>query len=299
MSAPTLATPERSAPSLSLVDASFFSNQEINSGGFIVRLARTSEEVDAALKLRFEVFNLELGAGLASSFLTGRDSNEFDSTSQHLILIDRLHRHVIGTYRLRTYEIARTVQGFSSSHEFDLTALPHEVLANAIKLGRVCIAKAYRNSRAHMLLWKGLALSLMQNDKKYVFGSLSLATQDPMQAGRIFDQLAGEGHLHPEFRIMPKTGFKCFWYRMPEGRRSEVAISSWFRICLRFGMKLCGPPAINRQLRTIDFPVFLDVKQLGHETRRILLDEIGSSRVSDDNRESFTKEADFTEASAT
>jgi len=112
MSAATLATPLRIASSLSQVDASLFSNQEINSGRFIVRLARTSEEVDAALKLRFEVFNLELGAGLASSFLTGRDSNEFDTTSKHLILIDRLHRHVIGTYRPRTYEIARTIQGY-------------------------------------------------------------------------------------------------------------------------------------------------------------------------------------------
>jgi len=66
MSVATLATPLRIASSLSLVDASLFSNQEINSGRFIVRLARTSEEVDAVLKLRFEVFNLELGPGLAS-----------------------------------------------------------------------------------------------------------------------------------------------------------------------------------------------------------------------------------------
>ena len=80
MSAATLATPGRISPSLSLVDAKFFSTEEITKGRYVVRFARTSEEVEAALKLRFEVFNLELGGGLASSFLTGRDRDELDLT---------------------------------------------------------------------------------------------------------------------------------------------------------------------------------------------------------------------------
>ena len=83
-----------------------------------------------------------------------------------------------------------------------------------------------------------------------------------MQAGQIFDQLNSEGHLHPQFRIVPKPGFKCLWYRVPEVRKSEIAASSWIRTCLQFGAKLCGPPAINRQFRTIDLPFFLDGKQL-------------------------------------
>jgi putative hemolysin len=270
MSAATLATPVRIPTSLSLVDAESFSTEEIVKGRYVVRLARTSEEVKAALQLRFEVFNLELGEGLASSFRTGRECDESDLTSQHLILIDGLQQQVIGTCRVRTYEIAKTIQGFSSSTEFDLSSLPHEVLAKAIEIGRVCISKAHRNSRAYMVLLKGVGLCLMQNDKKYVFGSLSLATQDPMEAGRIFDQLSREGYLHSQFQIRPRAGFKCFWYRMPEPRRSEPAISNWFRTCLRLGTKLWGPPALNRQFRTIDFPVFLDINQLGHQTRRIL-----------------------------
>ena len=270
MSAATLAAPVRIAPSLSLVDTRFFSAQEIIRGRYLVRLARTSEEVDAALKLRFQIFNLELNEGLAASFLTGRECDEFDLTSQHLILIDRFYGHVIGTCRLQTYEMAKTIDGFYSSREFDLDTLPPDILTNAIEVGRVCIAKAYRNSRATLLLLRGLALCLRQNEKRYAFGSLTLATQDPMEAGRIFDQLSGEGHLHSELTIRPKTGFKCFWYRMPEGRRTQIEISSWGRNCFRFGTRLCGPPAINRQFRTIDFPVFLDLEQLELKTRRII-----------------------------
>jgi putative hemolysin len=38
---------------------------------YTLRLARTREEVEAALRLRFEVFNLELQEGFAESFFTG------------------------------------------------------------------------------------------------------------------------------------------------------------------------------------------------------------------------------------
>jgi putative hemolysin len=62
---------------------------EIVQGRYLVRFARTPAEIEAALRLRFEVFNLELGEGLASSFRTCRDEDEFDATSQHLLLIDR------------------------------------------------------------------------------------------------------------------------------------------------------------------------------------------------------------------
>ena len=269
MSAPTLAAPAQFTPRLSLVDAKFSAAHEVIEGRYVVRLARTSEEVEAALKLRFEVFNLELGEGLASSFRTGRECDEFDLDSQHAIIIDRLQRRIIGAYRLRTYEIAKTIRGFHSSREFDLSALPHEILANAIEVGRVCVIKAHRNSEAHILLLKSLGLCLMQNHKRYVFGTLSLSTQDPMAAGRIFDRLSTEGYLHPEYRLRPYPGFKCLWSKLPETNQSDGAISSWLKICLQLGAKLCGPPAINRQFRTIDFPIFLDGMQLHEMTGQI------------------------------
>ncbi len=222
------------------------------------------------MKLRFEVFNLELGEGHASSFLTGRDRDEFDSTSHHLILIDRSNERVIGTYRLRTYETTKAIEGFCLSHEFDLSTLPLEVLAKGIEISRFCIAKAHRNFRSQKVLWNGLSLALTQTDKRYIFGALALATQDPLEAGRIFDRLRDEDQIHSEFKVKPKPGSKCLWYRIPDERQRRILIPSWFRICLRSGTKLCGPPAINRQFRTIDFPALLDLKQIAPSTRSIL-----------------------------
>ena len=238
------------------------SSQPTTNRNLTIRIAQTTEDIEAALRLRFEVFNLELGEGMASAFRTGREHDHFDSDSEHLIIVDRLQNRVIGTFRLRTYEIAKTVAGFYSSQQFDLSALPQEVLANAIEVGRICIAKTHRNTDAQLLLLKGLSLSLLQKDKRYLFGSLSLSTRDPMQAGRIFEQLSGEGHLHPTLRLAPLPGHKCLWYKSSDGLRNEIAVSSWIRTSLQFGARLCGPPAFNRQFRTIDLPFFLDGKQL-------------------------------------
>ena len=47
---------------------------EIAGSKYLIRFARNAEEIEAALKLRFEVFNLELEEGLESSFQTGRSS---------------------------------------------------------------------------------------------------------------------------------------------------------------------------------------------------------------------------------
>ena len=52
-----------------LQDLPSIPNVEIREGRYLARFAQTVPEIDAALQLRFEVFNLELGEGLASSYV--------------------------------------------------------------------------------------------------------------------------------------------------------------------------------------------------------------------------------------
>jgi putative hemolysin len=255
----SLATPARPDRRLTLVDGEFLSQQEVQEGRYIVRYARTSEEVDAVSKLRFEVFNIELGQGLAASYRNGREWNDFDLDSHHLVIIDRPQRRIIGTCGLRSYEIAKTIEGFYSSRQFDLSSMPIEVLTKAIEVGRVCIARAHRNWEVHMILLRSLKFYLNQSAKRYLFSSLPVSTQDPLEAGKLFCQLNREGQLHTGLRVPPKVGFKCLWYRSAEAQQTKIALATWFRILLQFGGKLCGPPAMNRQHRTIDSPVLLDL----------------------------------------
>ena len=252
----------RFEPAVRPLEVGDISPGELAEGRYVVRLARTHQEVQAALRLRFEVFNLERGEGLATSFATGRDEDVLDSTSHHLILIERSRRQVIGTYRLRNYENAKTPEGFYSSTEFDLSSLPIDVPKNAIEVSRACLAKSHRNASALRLLWKGLASYSMRQQKSYVFGCVSLGGQNPIEGGQLFEVLSDGGHLHPHFRVQSQMGFKCLWYKSAGSDRRTATLRNPIQPYLQMGAKVCGPPAMNRQFRTIDFFTILNLKEV-------------------------------------
>ncbi|HKP10994.1 MAG TPA: GNAT family N-acyltransferase [Blastocatellia bacterium] len=240
---------------------------EIAEGRYLVRFARTREEIDAALRLRFEVFNLELGEGLAASFAAGRDVDEFDEVCHHLIVLDADANRVVGTYRCQTGEMA-AAKGFYSASEFDLSRLPADVLRDAVELGRACVAQSHRNTQVLFLLWKGLAAYVTANRKRYLFGCCSLTSQDEGEGRRAFELLKQQGHLHTAFSVTPKAGLECRGDDLMAGEAAEVRIPKLFNIYLRFGARVCGPPAIDRLFKTIDFLVLFDAQEMTAQWRK-------------------------------
>lgn len=237
--------------------------EEITEGRYVVRFARTPEEIDAALRLRFSVFNLELNEGLDSSFLTERDEDEFDSTCHHLIVVEKETNTVVGTYRLRTLEMAKTANGFYSSGEFRIEDLPSEVLANSLEIGRSCIAREHRNTRVLFLLWKGLALYATKMRKRYLFGCCSLFTLDCSEGKRAADKLREMNALHPEIRVDARQTCQCRPADFLTPNVTESAdLPKLFNTYLRIGAKVCGEPAIDRQFKTIDFFVLFDIETI-------------------------------------
>ncbi len=235
---------------------------EIREGRYEVRFARTEAELDELLALRFEIFNLELGEGLDSSFATQRDRDDFDAVCHHLIVTERASGRIIGTYRIQTSAMARCHIGFYSEGEFDLSGFPAKVLDSSVELGRACIAIDHRNTQVLFLLWKGLARYVVANRQRFLFGCCSLTSQDPEEGWAVMELLERRGQVHPEVQSQPRPGFEC---RRPEAatrrrwRAGNVKIPKLFRIYLRHGALACGPPAIDRQFKTIDFLVIFDV----------------------------------------
>src|SRR5256885_5812517 len=182
---------------------------EIRKGEYMVRFAGTPAELDAVLRLRFEVFNLELNEGLDASYLTGRDRDEFDATCHHLIVVDTTNNETVGTYRLRTREMTTGAHGFYSAEEFNLSSMPADIRDSAVEVGRACVARAHRNTRVLFLLWQGLAAYMLFNRKRYFFGCCSLASQVPQEGLRALNQLQQQGQLHPSLFISPQKGFEC------------------------------------------------------------------------------------------
>jgi putative hemolysin len=237
--------------------------REFRENFYTVRFARNEWEVDAALRLRFEVFNLELNEGLEASFITERDEDEFDKTCHHLIVIENESGKIVGTYRVRTMEMAQSAFGFYSAGEFAVEDLPYEVLAASLETGRACIAREHRNSRVLFLLWKGLAMYMTEKRKRYVFGCCSLPTQNCAEGMRALRALTRDGFLHESLRVTPREDYVC----RPKDSLSEdagekVKLPKLFDTYLRIGARICGEPVIDRQFKTIDFFVIVDVKNI-------------------------------------
>jgi len=264
-------------------DSTALPQAEIRDGRYLARFAQSAQEIEAALRLRFEVFNLEMEEGLASSFTTGLDKDEFDDSCHHLTIVDTQTEAVVGTYRLQTGEMASASQGFYSAGEFDLSLLPTGLLENSVELGRACIAKDHRNTQVLFLLWKGIAAYVAHNQKRYLFGCCSLTSQDAFEGNEALRFLRTNGHLHDRFRVVPKAGLECIPLARtrvygelhlsehnPNEQRTQVNLPKLFKIYLRFGAKVCGPPAIDREFKTIDFFVIFDVDSMEQRTHRML-----------------------------
>jgi len=245
--------------------------QELVEGNYAVRFAVSPAELDELTRLRFRVFNLELDEGLAESYLTGRDFDRFDAQCHHLVVIHRPSARIVGTYRIQTTEMAEAARGFYTATEFDLSRLPREILDEAVEVGRACIEKEHRLKPVLFLLWKGLAVYMRHNRRRWLLGPCSLTSQDPWDGKRALDELARRDKIRDDFVVTAQPGFECIWQgEDPEPEKAaRLELPPLFEIYLRYAGRVVGPPVIDREFKTIDFFVLFDVEALSERARRL------------------------------
>lgn len=242
---------------------------EIGGGGsYLARFARDREDLLRIQRLRFEVFNLELDEGLQASYLTGLDQDVYDLACHHLMVVERAHGAVVGTYRVQTRDMARQGAGWYTGGEFDLSGLPDELLDQAVETGRACVAREHRNGRVLNLLWKGLATYLVHNRKRYLFGCCSLTSQDPHVAKQTFDLLETGSFVDRRLRAQPLPGFVCYGPGFQADLDVAVELPPLFASYLKLGAKILGAPAIDREFKTIDFLTLIDALAIDPQTYR-------------------------------
>ena len=230
----------------------------IEAGSYVVRFARTADDLDRVLALRYRIFNLELGEGLDGSHVTGRDEDDLDARFHHL-MIETRHGDVVGTYRTQTSAMAARLGGWYSEAEFTVDSLPAEVRAEAVEIGRACVARDHRNGRVLHLLWRGLAEYLTWNRRHWLFGCCSLTSQDEALGRSVHRHLEATGAVHPDLRVDPAPGYEC---RDGDGPLPPPHVPALFQTYLHLGAKVLGPPAIDRLFKTIDWLVILDTRAI-------------------------------------
>ena len=222
------------------------------------RLARNTHEIRAAQALRYEVFNLELNEGLEQSNLTGLDADRFDSVCDHLIVEHLSTGQIVGTYRLQTGHNAGAYSGYYCAQEFEFDAF-EPLRDQMIELGRACVHRQHRNLVVLGLLWKGIADYAQQHGARYLFGCSSLTSQDPAVGASAYADLCRRYLAEPQWRTSPLPAYDC---SLSQLAAEPVTIPKLLRAYLTLGAKICGPPALDRQFKTIDFLTLLDLETL-------------------------------------
>lgn len=225
---------------------------------YAARLACNAAETRAVQALRFEVFNLELNEGLAQSFASGLDEDPFDAVCDHLVVEHLPSRQIVGTYRLQTGVNAAANLGYYSAQEFDFQ--PYETSQREmIELGRACVHIQHRNLVVLGLLWKGIAGYAQQRGGRYLLGCSSITSQDPAVGASAYTELCRNHLASPPWRTRPLPEFDC---PLNQLAGETVKIPKLLRAYLSVGAKICGPPAMDRSFKTIDFLTMLDLEKL-------------------------------------
>ena len=224
-----------------------------------LRLAETAVERAAACRLRFRVFNLELGEGLAESYANGMDQDGYDDACEHLLVEEKATGRIIGTYRMQSGMTAKRQRGYYSAQEFDFG--PYEgVRPHLLELGRACIEREHRSGEVLTLLWRGIAQYAQHHGLRYLIGCSSVPSQDAATGWAMYHQLAPFLSA-PEWRTQPTAG-----YRLPappsDTAVPEVKAPKLLKTYLAVGARICSEPAWDRAFGTIDFLTLQDMQEL-------------------------------------
>ncbi len=243
----------------------------VTDARYTIKLAEDQKEIRELLKLRYKVFKAE--PGKQTDDFKEIESDEYDSTSHHLVAVENESGRIIGGYRLRTAETNSPELGFYSASEFKLNNLPTEILDRSVEIGRACIEAEYRNGKVLFLLWKGLAQYILQMEKRYLFGCCSLFSNDLSEGFNAYKQIVKGGFLHEKLCVaaLKQDLFEANNLSFNETNET-VELPKLFTTYLRIGAKVCSQPIIDKEFGTIDFFVIFDSLKINEKYRKLFFD---------------------------
>jgi putative hemolysin len=272
-------TPEFSVPVLAPTHSAY-PRVHAEVGRYRLRLAQSIEDRDAACRLRFKVFNIELGKGLDASYETGLDTDQFDLFCEHLLVEDKVDRRIVGTYRMQSGVTAAQNLGYYSEQEFGF--FPYEAMRGEIlELGRASIDREHRTPEVLTLLWRGIAQYATDMQLRYLIGCSSLNSVDPREGWQMYRQLTNY-RAAAELQTLPAEGFVCpgehddlesgsLGESGPTPASEPVKVPKLLKTYLAIGARICSAPAWDREFGTIDFLTLLDLRTISSSARNRFL----------------------------
>lgn len=259
--------------------------EEIRAGHLGVRLAETQAEIEAGLRLRYDVFVREMGATPdEEARATGMERDGFDAVADHLLVLDHDRGEgaagVVGTYRLIRRPAAEKMGRFYSADEYDISpllAFPGEIL----ELGRSCVAAEYRTRGTLQLLWQGIAAYVFHYRIALMFGCASLPGTD-LEANAA--QLSYLYHHHlapPELRPRAVASRYVAMDRLPPGaydaKRALLDLPPLIKGYLRLGGFVGDGAVLDVPFNTTDVCVVVKTDQVTEKYYRHYERKVGGA----------------------
>lgn len=235
---------------------------EIDSSRYLVRTVSRIEELRKTLRLRYKVFFLE---GMKKRKSIGMDLEPFDFVADHLIVIDKASREIVGTYRLISSLFSSS---FYSQAEFVLDEFLKEP-GTKLELGRACIHPEHRNGAVIALLWKGLHEYMTLTESRFLFGCASIKTVNLNEIAAVYHYLIENQLVSDKYHIRPTpayrvegldSGLQHGWQMSadPKDLEARNLVPSLLRSYFKAGAKVMGEPALDRDFECIDFLTILE-----------------------------------------
>lgn len=224
--------------------------------------------IEAAQRLRYDVFSTEPGFGLpevrpAPEVVVGRDHDRFDEHCDHLLVREDNSGELVGCYRMLSPTGAIAAGGLYMATEFDVRALD-PLRPSLVEMGRAVVRNDHRNGAVMLLLWAGILAYLDRCGYDYVTGCVSVplcgAGEVPgSQLRGIRDfvlrrHCAAVGHRVSPYRSVVIDGYALDEIAPP----MRPVIPPLMRGYLRLGARICGEPAHDPAFGVGDFPALLD-----------------------------------------
>ena len=267
------------------------------AGSLEVRLARTRREVEAAQRLRYEVFYEELDARAGwREQIFRRDADVYDGICDHLLVIDHALAPaqqgassaiapgaIVGTYRMLSQDAASRGAGFYSQAEFDLAPL---IAARGerrlVEVGRSCVRQSHRSKRVLELLWHGLWTYVREHRFDTLIGCASFPGTDPELHAEALGYLCRTASTPSAWHVEAhRDRYVSMVRHANAGLDARVALRSMpplIKGYLRLGAFFGDGAVIDRHFGTTDVLVVLPVERIDprYFSRFGLPDEIGS-----------------------
>lgn len=244
----------------------------IIAGDYILKLAKTKEELEKVYKLRYE--ELLLSYNKANVNEEGIFIDKYDPLCDHLICYDRVNDEVAGTYRLVLQKHIESIGSFVTEEEYDITKLKQE---NLLELGRAVVKEEYRNGAVIMLLWKGLIRYAMLHDVKYMFGTGSFHGLNPYDYDHALTYIY-YNHLSPEeIRVSAKTDAKSSLNLVPmeelDAKKAKQQLPALIKGYIKIGATFGDEAFLDYSFNSLDVFVLFDVEKVNPKILQRFLSE--------------------------